>query len=96
MKRQFAAALAVAAFATSGIAVAQRDQDSAYRQVREGQIRPLGDIIAMVTPQVGGKYIGSEFDANTAMYRLRYMRDGAVTNVDVDARTGRILGRGAF
>jgi len=96
MVRYTAAAIGIVLLASSGIALAQREQDRAYQLARDGQIRPLGDIIAAVTPQVGGKYIGSEFDANTTMYRLRFMRGGAVTNVDVDARTGRILGRGAF
>ena len=76
--------------------LAQRDQDKAYQLAREGQIMQLGDIIAQVSPRVGGKYIGSEFDASTTMYRLRFMRDGAVTNVDVDARTGRIVNKGTF
>ena len=76
--------------------LAQREQDKAYQLARDGQIMQLGDIITQVSPRVGGKYIGSEFDASTTMYRLRFMRDGTVTNVDVDARTGRIVGKGAF
>jgi uncharacterized membrane protein YkoI len=74
-------------------AAAQREQDSAYRLAKEGQIMQLGDILAAVSPHVSGKFIGSEFDAVHVMYRLRYMDGGTVRNVDVDARTGRILGR---
>ena len=74
-------------------ALAQREQDSAYKLAKEGQIMQLGDILAQVSPQVGGKFIGSEFDADHVMYRLRYMAGGTVKNVDVDARTGRIIGR---
>nr|WP_295659233.1 hypothetical protein [Polymorphobacter sp.] len=85
----FALALSFAA----GPAGAQREQDSAYRMAKEGQIMELGAILAQVTPRVGGKFIGSEFDAEHVMYRLRYMTAGVVKNVDVDARTGRILGR---
>lgn len=77
----------------TGPATAQREQDSAYKLAKEGQIMQLGDILAQVTPRVGGKFIGSEFDADHVMYRLRYMDGGTVKNVDVDARTGRILGR---
>ena len=84
--------LAIALVAT-GPAVAQREQDDAYRLAKEGQIMQLGDILAQVTPRVGGKFIGSEFDPDHVMYRLRYMNDGTVRNVDVDARTGRILSR---
>ena len=99
MRTIFASVAGLALLA--GVAVttpvlAQREQDRAYQLARDGQIMQLGDIIAQVGPRVGGKYIGSEFDASTTMYRLRFMRDGAVTNVDVDARTGRIVGKGAF
>lgn len=79
--------------AVAAPATAQREQDNAYRLAREGQIMQLGDILAQVSPHVAGKFIGSEFDAAHVMYRLRYMNGGAVKNVDVDARTGRILGR---
>ncbi len=85
--------LALALTLAAGPAVAQREQDSAYRMAKEGQIMELGDILAQVSPRVGGKFIGSEFDAEHVMYRLRYMTGGVVKNVDVDARTGRILGR---
>ena len=90
--------LAVLALALTGVgpASAQREQDDVYRLTREGQIMQLSDILQRVTPRVGGKFIGSEFDADRAMYRLRYMDGGTVRNVDVDARTGRIIGRGSF
>jgi len=72
---------------------AQREQDSAYRLAKEGTILQLGDILAQVGPHVAGKYIGSEFDADRVMYRLRYMDGNIVRIIDVDARTGRIVGR---
>jgi len=85
--------LALALTLATGPAVAQREQDDAYRMAKDGQIMELGDILAQVGPRVGGKFIGSEFDPEHVMYRLRYMTGGVVKNVDVDARTGRILGR---
>jgi uncharacterized membrane protein YkoI len=85
--------LALALSLAAGPAAAQREQDSAYKMAKEGQIMELGAILAQVSPRVGGKFIGSEFDAEHVMYRLRYMTGGVVKNVDVDARTGRILGR---
>ena len=89
MFRPLLLALALAAVP----ATAQREQDSAYKLAKEGQIMQLGDILAAVSPHVPGKFIGSEFDAVHVMYRLRYMDGGTVKNVDVDARTGRIIGR---
>ena len=91
MFRPLLFALAIATAAVP--AVAQREQDSAYKLAKEGHIMQLGDILAQVSPHVAGKFIGSEFDAVHVMYRLRYMDGGTVKNIDVDARTGRIIGR---
>ncbi len=88
-----ALALAVVLVAVAAPVAGQREQDNAYRLAKEGQIMQLGDILALVGPHVPGKFIGSEFDADHVMYRLRYMQGNTVKNVDVDARTGRILGR---
>ncbi|MGI4879541.1 MAG: PepSY domain-containing protein [Janthinobacterium lividum] len=96
MARPFLFIAVALAMAGGAPAVAQREQDNAYRLARDGQIMELGTILRQVSPQVGGKFIGSEFDADRAMYRLRYMQAGTVRNVDVDARTGRIVGGGAF
>jgi hypothetical protein len=41
----------------------------------------------------GASYLGSEYDPGSATYRLKYMRSGSVIWVDVDARTGAIIGR---
>ena len=85
--------LLVALALAAAPAAAQHEQENAYRLAKEGQIMQLGDILAAVGPHVPGKFIGSEFDAEHVMYRLRYMDGGKVSNVDVDARTGRIIGR---
>ena len=83
---------AAAALASAPTTAQQRDQDEAYKAARSGAIRPLGEIIARVTPKVGGTFVGSDFDSGNRTYRLKYMREGQVVNVDVDARTGRVLG----
>ncbi len=93
MIRPLLLAIAAMTVLTSGPATAQyRDQDEAYKAARSGAIRPLGEIIARVTPRVGGSFVGSDFDAGTRTYRLKYMREGSVVIVDVDASTGRVLG----
>lgn len=72
----------------------RRDQDAAYTDTRNGQVRPLREIEARVVPRMGGaSYIGPEYDADTARYRLKFMRGGSVIWVDVDGRTGAVLGR---
>ena len=69
-----------------------RTTDTPFPCVRAGQCVPLGDIIARTNIQVRGQYLGSEYDAESFSYRLKYMRsDRTVVWVDVDARTGRML-----
>jgi uncharacterized membrane protein YkoI len=74
-------------------AAQRRDQDDAWAAARSGEIKPLGEIIGRANGRVrGGSFIGSDFDSGTKTYRLKYMRAGEVVVVDVDARTGRIIG----
>ena len=40
----------------------------------------------------GAQYLGPEFDAGTDVYTLKFLRDGSVIWVDVDGRTGRVVG----
>jgi hypothetical protein len=67
-----------------------RDQDRAFRATREGRSMPLPMIERRVMPQMGGAdYLGPEFRGST--YRLKFMDNGRVIWVDVDAATGRII-----
>ena len=69
-----------------------RDQDRAFRAAREGRSMPLPMIERRVRPHMGGAdYLGPEIKGET--YRLKYMQDGRVIWVDVDAATGRIVRR---
>ena len=82
---------------SSGFAEAQgrppRDEDAVYGSRRAGQLRPLPDIEGMVVPRMGGaRYIGPEI-LDDAHYRLKFMRGSKVIWVDVDGRTGAIVGR---
>lgn len=70
------------------------EQDAAYHAQRMGDIRPFPEIKSRVMPRMGGaSYLGSEFDDRSATYRLKFMRGPSVIWVDVDARTGAIVGR---
>lgn len=102
--RQFRTLLAAAAIA-AGVAAAPaaaadshqmqqqaRDQDRAFKATREGRSMPLPSIERRVMPFMGGAdYLGPEFDGDT--YRLKFMRNGRVIWIDVDAATGRIKSR---
>lgn len=77
---------AVPSFAQRG------DQDEAYAAARAGAIKPLGEIISKVSQRQSGNFIGSDFDSSKRTYRLKYMQNGSVRYIDVDARTGQVIG----
>jgi hypothetical protein len=89
--------LAAVAAISSAAAVATaaerpRDQDRAFEATREGRSMPLPMIERRVLPFMGGAdYLGPEFNGRT--YRLKFMRGGRVIWIDVDAATGRVVGR---
>ena len=68
-----------------------RDADRAYSATQGGRSMPLPLIEQRVMPFMGGAdYLGPEFNGDT--YRLKFMREGRVIWIDVDAATGRIVG----
>ena len=88
----FAAAIAAGLIASPAWADRPRDQDRAFRATVEGRSMPLPMIERRVMPFMdGADYLGPEFRGDT--YRLKFMRNGRVIWVDVDAATGRIIGR---
>ena len=89
----FSAAIAAGLITSPALADRRpRDQDRAFQATREGRSMPLPSIERKVMPHMGGAdYLGPEFNGRT--YRLKFMRGGRVIWVDVDAATGRIIGR---
>jgi hypothetical protein len=86
------AALGAGLIATPAVAAPPRDADRAFEATREGRSMPLPKIERRVMPFMGGAdYLGPEFNGRT--YRLKFMKNGHVIWVDVDAATGRIIGR---
>ena len=70
------------------------DQDAALNARREGRILPLREIENRVVPGMrGAQYIGFDFDSAAAVYTLKFLRDGTVIWVSVDARSGAVIGR---
>ncbi|WP_324827958.1 PepSY domain-containing protein [Qipengyuania zhejiangensis] len=77
-------------------AAAQRrtEQGEARREMNAGNIMPLRDIESRILPTMkGAEYLGPAYDPTAMAYRLKFIRDGRVLFVDVDARTGRVLRR---
>ncbi|HEX7710991.1 MAG TPA: PepSY domain-containing protein [Sphingomonadaceae bacterium] len=83
--------LAVSAVAQS---TSRDDQGQARKEQREGKQLTSREIERIVLPQMKGMdYLTFEFDSVAKVYRLKFIKDGHVVFVDVDARTGRILSR---
>ena len=69
-----------------------RDQDRAYMQKQRGQSMPLPQIEQRVIPRMGGAdYLGPEIRGGNV--RMKFLDRGKVIWVDVDPRTGRIIGK---
>jgi uncharacterized membrane protein YkoI len=91
------AALAVAGLAApaaAGQEQSQSDQGEARREAKAGTQLSLREIERRILPQMqGSEYLGPAYDSTARAYRLKFIRDGRVTYVDVDARSGRVIGR---
>ena len=69
-----------------------RDQDRAFRATQEGRSMPLPQIERRVLPRMGGAdYLGPEVRGKNL--RMKFMDNGRVIWVDVDPRTGQIVGK---
>jgi hypothetical protein len=91
----------LAALAVAGLVVpaaAQEpprgDQGEARREAKAGTQLSLREIERRILPQMrDSEYLGPAYDSTARAYRLKFIKDGRVTYVDVDARTGKVIGR---
>ncbi|WP_068075925.1 PepSY domain-containing protein [Novosphingobium lentum] len=92
----FAPLLALCLVSVSAVSQAEprRDeQGQIRREIAAGNVHSLRDIERRVLPtKPGMQYLGPEYDATAMAYRLKFIRDGRVVFVDVDARSGQIMG----
>ncbi|PLK23190.1 hypothetical protein C0V72_10960 [Porphyrobacter sp. TH134] len=73
---------------------ARGDQGEARREAQAGNIMRSGEIEARILPMMrDAEYLGFAYDSTARAYRLKFIKDGRVTYLDVDARTGKIIGR---
>jgi len=92
----FLVGLAALAAGAPALARAQHhgDQVEVFDARRGGRLLPLREIERRVVPTMqGAQYIGFDFDAGTGIYTLKFLRNGNVIWVDVDGRSGQIVGR---
>jgi hypothetical protein len=93
-------AAALAATAAAGPASAdppERDQKTAFRETANGRYVPLRAIEARIVPLMRGfRYLGPELDGASGRYRLKFLRGPNLVWIDVDARTGEVIGKTGF
>jgi hypothetical protein len=75
-------------FGVLGPGAAVAGPNDVHDMVRAGEIMPLEPIQRRVMQENRGEYVGVQFDQSSRTYRFRFLRDGNLINVDVDARTG--------
>jgi uncharacterized membrane protein YkoI len=84
--------LALSLSAVPAVAGPGKEQDKARADLRAGSVKPLREIEQMVLPTMpGAQYLGPEYDPVAQAYRLKFIRDGRVIFIDVDARTGEVI-----
>lgn|SRR5690606_2735728 len=87
-----AAALVAGGLAVPASAQSRADQASAREEMRAGRNLPVREIERRVIPQMKSHdYLNLEYDPTSNAYRLKFIKEGQVVWVDVDARTARIL-----
>lgn len=91
-----ALALAVSSGAVQAMQPGQQprgDQQSARAEMQAGRNMPIREIERRIIPRMESddEYIGFEYDPTAQAYRLKFIRNGRMIWVDVDAQTARIL-----
>jgi len=70
------------------------EQGAARKDRQAGAILSIRQIESQVLPRMAGmQYLGPEYDPAAMAYRLKFIENGKVHYVDVDARSGRIIGQ---
>ena len=68
------------------------EQGEVRKERRAGNVQSLREIERKVLPRMKSMtYLGPEYDPAAMAYRLKFIDNGRVTFVDVDARSGRII-----
>ncbi|MFM2300705.1 MAG: hypothetical protein RLZZ84_441 [Pseudomonadota bacterium] len=68
------------------------EQGQARREFHAGNVRSLREIERKVLPTMtDAQYLGPEYDPVALAYRLKFIRDGRVIFVDIDARSGEVI-----
>ncbi len=85
-------ALAVVSAPLPAVAGPGGEQGQARKELRAGNVRSLREIEQRILPSMNGsQYLGPEYDPAAMAYRLKFIRQGRVIFIDIDARTGQVM-----
>lgn len=88
------AATMLASVSASASTDSRAQMRAVAQRAGSGNNIPAREIESRVIPSMpGAQYLGFVYDAGTNIYTLKFLRNGSVIWVDVDARTGRIIRR---
>ena len=86
------AAFALCVPTAPSLAKPRNEQGKARSDLRNGNVKSLSEIERAVLPTMpGAQYLGPEYDPVAQAYRLKFIRDGRVIFIDVDARSGDVI-----
>jgi uncharacterized membrane protein YkoI len=92
-----ATALSAAVSAPALAGPREREQAAAFKGTQAGRIIPLRSIEQRIVPHMRGfDYLGPEYYAEIGRYRLKFLRGQRVVWIDVDARSGEVIGKSGF
>ena len=93
MKRSlFLLLLALAVPAAPALSEPGGAQGQVRKDMRDGKILSTREIEQRVLPTMKGmQYLGPEYDPAAMAFRLKFIQNGRVVFVDVDARSGSII-----
>jgi hypothetical protein len=70
------------------------EQGHMRKNIRAGTLLSPREVEQRILPTMPGmQYLGPEYDPAAMAYRLKFIRQGKVSFVDVDARTGAVIGQ---
>jgi hypothetical protein len=91
-----AALVCVTALPVSAQKGRRGDAEDVFNATKGGAIRSLRSIENGIVPAMksrGADYIGAEYIGEEARYRLKFMRGSSVIWIDVDGKSGAVVGK---
>ena len=94
MMRMLLAILLLTAVAMPADAQRRGESRDVFEAMRSGKLMPFRDIERRIVPTMSNaQYLGFDFDADSGIYTLKFLRNGNVIWVAVDGHSGQVISR---